>query len=91
VPYFFSDLADWVGLEYVGPAQDWDEVIWRGDPEAGEFLLWYLKDGKVAGALSVDRSEDLGEARRLLADGVDVSGTRDQLADNGSDLSALGA
>jgi 3-phenylpropionate/trans-cinnamate dioxygenase ferredoxin reductase component len=91
VPYFFSDLADWVGLEYVGPAQDWDEVIWRGDPEAGEFLLWYLKDGKVAGALSVDRSEDLGEARRLLADGVDVSGARDQLADNGSDLSALGA
>jgi 3-phenylpropionate/trans-cinnamate dioxygenase ferredoxin reductase subunit len=91
VPYFFSDLADWVGLEYVGPAQDWDEVIWRGDPDAGEFLLWYLKDGKVAGALSVDRSEDLGEARRLLADGVDVSGAHDKLADTGSDLSALGA
>ena len=91
VPYFFSDLADWVGLEYVGPAQDWDEVIWRGDPDAGEFLLWYLKDGKVAAALSVDRSEDLGEARRLLADGVDVSGARDKLADTGSDLAALGA
>jgi 3-phenylpropionate/trans-cinnamate dioxygenase ferredoxin reductase subunit len=91
VPYFFSDLADWVGLEYVGPAQDWDEVIWRGDPDAGEFLLWYLKDGKVAGALSIDRSEDLGEARRLLADGVDVSGAQDKLADTGSDLSALGA
>ncbi len=91
VPYFFSDLADWVGLEYVGPAQDWDEVIWRGDADAGEFLLWYLKDGKVAGALSVDRSEDLGEARRLLAGGVDVSSARDKLADTGSDLSALGA
>jgi hypothetical protein len=45
----------------------------------------------VAGALTVDRSEDLGEARRLLADGVDVSGAHDKLADTGSDLSALGA
>ena len=24
VPYFFSDLADWASLEYVGPAADWD-------------------------------------------------------------------
>ena len=32
VPYFFSDLADWASLEYVGPAQDPDEEIWRGRP-----------------------------------------------------------
>ncbi len=37
VPYFFSDLADWASLEYVGPAQDWDEEVWRGDRDAGEF------------------------------------------------------
>ena len=24
VPYFFSDLADWASLEYVGPAYEWD-------------------------------------------------------------------
>jgi 3-phenylpropionate/trans-cinnamate dioxygenase ferredoxin reductase subunit len=91
VPYFFSDLADWAGLEYVGPAQDWDEEIWRGDRDKGEFSVWYLKDGRVAGALSVERSEDLAEARRLLADGVDVSGAKEQIADPASDLSAIGA
>jgi 3-phenylpropionate/trans-cinnamate dioxygenase ferredoxin reductase component len=91
VPYFFSDLADWASLEYVGPAQDWDEEVWRGDREQGEFSLWYLKDGRVAGALSVGRSEDLAEARRLLADGVDVSSARDAIADSESDLSSLGA
>ena len=91
VPYFFSDLADWAGLEYVGPAKDWDEEIWRGDREQGEFSVWYLKDGRVAGALSVERSEDLAEARRLLADGVDVSGAKEQIADPDSDLSAIGA
>ena len=68
VPYFFSDLADWASLEYVGPAQDWDEEVWRGDRDAGEFSVWYLKADRVAGALSVGRSEDLAEARRLLAD-----------------------
>jgi len=90
VPYFFSDLADWAGLEYVGPAQDWDEEIWRGDRDAGEFSVWYLKDGRVAGALSVDRSEDLAEARRLLADRTDVSAARDQIADPDSDLASIG-
>ncbi|HEU5141611.1 MAG TPA: FAD-dependent oxidoreductase [Solirubrobacterales bacterium] len=89
VPYFFSDLADWASLEYVGPASEWDEEIWRGDPDAGEFSVWYLKGGRVAGALSVGRSEDLAEARRLLADGVDVSGAREAIADPDSDLTAI--
>lgn len=89
VPYFFSDLADWASLEYVGPAYEWDEEIWRGDRDAGEFSVWYLKDGRVAGALSVERSEDLAEARRMLADGVDVSSVREQIADANSDLSGI--
>jgi 3-phenylpropionate/trans-cinnamate dioxygenase ferredoxin reductase subunit len=91
VPYFFSDLADWASLEYVGPAYDWDEEIWRGDRDAGEFLVFYVKDGKVAGALSVERSEDLGHARTLLAEGVDVSGdeAKAALADADSDLAEL--
>lgn len=89
VPYFFSDLADWAGLEYVGPAHEWDEEIWRGDREGDAFSVWYLKDGKVAGALSVGRPEDLAEARRLLAGGVDVSTAREQLADPGSDLASI--
>src|SRR5262249_53334237 len=73
VPYFFSDLADWASLEYVGPATDWDEEVFRGDRDSGEFLVFYIKDGNVAGALSVERSEDLAHARTLLAEGVDVA------------------
>jgi len=89
VPYFFSDLADWVSLEYVGPAAEWEEEVWRGDRDAAEFSVWYLQDGRVAGALSVGRAEDLAEARRLLADGVDVSAAKDRLADANDDLSDL--
>ena len=89
VPYFFSDLADWASLEYVGPAYEWDEEVWRGDRGAGEFSVWYLHGGRVAGALSVGRSEDLAEARRLLAGRVDVSAAVDRLADPASDLSEI--
>ncbi len=91
VPYFFSDLADWASLEYVGPAYEWDREVWRGDRDAGEFSVWYLKAGRVAGALSVERPEDLAEARRMLADGVDVSGSVDALADPDTDLSSIGS
>ena len=91
VPYFFSDLADWGSLEYVGPATDWDEEIWRGDPDAGEFAVFYVKHGKVVGALSVERSEDLAHARTLLAEGVDVAGEEAMalLGDSESDLAEL--
>jgi 3-phenylpropionate/trans-cinnamate dioxygenase ferredoxin reductase component len=91
VPYFFSDLADWAGLEYVGPATDWDQEIWRGDRASGEFTVFYLKDGKVAGALTVERSEELAHARTLLAEGVDVAGEEAKalLGDSDSDLAEL--
>jgi 3-phenylpropionate/trans-cinnamate dioxygenase ferredoxin reductase subunit len=89
VPYFFSDLADWASMEYVGPAMEWDEVVWRGDRDAGEFTVFYLAAGKVAAALTVGRSEDLGYARELLAKRVDVSGSKDFLAEVDSDLAKL--
>ena len=68
VPYFFSDLADWAGLEYVGPAYEWDREVWRGDREGGEFSVWYLQGDRVAGCLSVGRSEELAEARQMIAE-----------------------
>ncbi len=91
VPYFFSDLADWAGLEYVGPAAEWDEVVWRGDRDSGEFSAWYLKDGAVAAALAVGRSEDLTHARRLLESGADISARRQALTDADTDLDDLGS
>ena len=89
VPYFFSDLSDWVSLEYVGPAFDWDEEVVRGSLEDGAFSIWYLHQGCVAAALSVGRSEDLIHARRLIASGGELGGRVAELADLGADLSEL--
>jgi 3-phenylpropionate/trans-cinnamate dioxygenase ferredoxin reductase subunit len=72
IPYFFSDLADWASLEYVGPARDWDEEVVSGEVDGGEFGIWYLKQGKVLGALSVGGGIDLDRARELMRSGQSV-------------------
>jgi 3-phenylpropionate/trans-cinnamate dioxygenase ferredoxin reductase subunit len=89
VPYFFSDLSDWVSLEYVGPAYEWDREVVRGLLDDGEFTVFYLQGARVAGALSVGRSDDLDAARRLISSATDLSGKVEALGDLSSDLSEL--
>jgi 3-phenylpropionate/trans-cinnamate dioxygenase ferredoxin reductase subunit len=89
VPYFWSDLADWGGMEYVGPASEWDEVWFRGTVAEGRFTAWYIEDGKVAAALTVGRSDDLTVAAQLLAAGIDVRAHRALIEDPSAHLSAL--
>ena len=89
VPYFFSDLADWSSMEYVGPAYGWDEEVVRGSIEDGKFSLWYLQGGRVAAALSVGRSDDLEHARRLITERTDISQRTADLGDVDSDLGEI--
>lgn len=90
VPYFWSDLADWATLEYVGPAAAWDEELVRGDPADGTFSVWYSNEGRLAAALAVGRPDDLDVARALIVAGAEIEPLRDTLTDAGSDLRALG-
>jgi 3-phenylpropionate/trans-cinnamate dioxygenase ferredoxin reductase subunit len=89
VPYFFSDLSDWAGIEYVGPAREWDQEIVRGSFDDGAFTIFYLQSGRVRGALTVGRSDDLQAARRLIADGTDLGHRSDVLSDASSDLETI--
>ena len=89
IPYFWSDLADWTSMEYVGPASEWDEIWWRGSAAEGSFSAWYINDGKVVAALTVGRSEDLTVAGRLLAAKADVRDKRGLIEDPDQDISGL--
>jgi len=73
VPYFFSDLADWSLLEYVGPAARWDEEVVNGSLDDGAFSVHYLDGGRLAAALSVGGFADLDRARELIAADTPVS------------------
>ena len=89
VPYFFSDLSDWASLEYIGPAPQWEQEIVRGSIDEGEFSVFYLHDGRVAGALSVGRSDDLDHARRLLIDDAVLTDRVNDLQDLSIDLASI--
>ncbi len=91
VPYFFSDLSDWASLEYVGPAAEWGQEVVRGSIDGGEFTIFYLRDGRVAGALTVGRSDDLEHAGRLLASRASVQDRVHELGDLSSDLAVVAA
>lgn len=89
VPYFFSDIGEWASLEYVGGGSRWDETIWRGDRDAGEFSVWYLGAGRLVGTLSVGRPGDLIGARAMIESGALVAGRREAIADPDADLDEL--
>ena len=86
VPYFWSDLADWSSLEYVGPASEWDDVWIRGSLDEGRFTAFYVHGGRLAAALTVGRSDDLTAAAGMLKEKADISGIRARIEDTGADL-----
>jgi 3-phenylpropionate/trans-cinnamate dioxygenase ferredoxin reductase subunit len=53
IPYFFSDQYD-VGMEYSGYATEWDEVVFRGSRDGGEFIAFWLKDSCVVAGMNVN-------------------------------------
>jgi 3-phenylpropionate/trans-cinnamate dioxygenase ferredoxin reductase subunit len=89
VPYFFSDLSDWAGIEYVGPAYAWDREVIRGSLDEGAFTVFYLHEDRLAAALTVGRSDDLQHARRLLAAHTDLAGRAAELGELSVDLGSI--
>jgi 3-phenylpropionate/trans-cinnamate dioxygenase ferredoxin reductase subunit len=87
VPYFWSDLADWATLEYVGVGVGPGEAVTRGSMEDGDFTVFYLDDGRVVGALTVGRSDDLDHARRMIS--ARATPSAEALADEATELSSL--
>ncbi|HEY0386911.1 MAG TPA: FAD-dependent oxidoreductase [Gaiellales bacterium] len=70
VPYFFSDIADWTWMEYVGPAGRDDRVEVRGSMDDDDFVAYYSNaDGKLTGCLGVNRSDEVNAAKELIAQG----------------------
>jgi 3-phenylpropionate/trans-cinnamate dioxygenase ferredoxin reductase subunit len=86
VPYFWSDLADWAKLEYVG-AGDGDRQVIRGSLDDGEFTAFSLDADRLVAAVTVGRPEDLMHARRFIAERATPDPAA--LADTGSDLGTL--
>lgn len=88
IPYFYTDQFD-LGMEYSGyaPLAKGADVVYRGDRASGEFIAFWVADGRVIAGMNVnvwDVNEDIqGIIRR--ANIVDVA----KLADTSVPLSSL--
>ena len=70
VPWFWSDQYD-INLQMIGQPETWDRVVWRGDPESGDgFSVFYLAEGRVVGANTVNLGRDIAPARKMIETGV---------------------
>jgi 3-phenylpropionate/trans-cinnamate dioxygenase ferredoxin reductase component len=78
IPYFYSDQYD-VGMEYSGHAPKWDEVVFRGDRDAGAFVAFWLKDERVVAGMNVNVWDVNAHVDALIRtrEPVDVSALRD--------------
>jgi 3-phenylpropionate/trans-cinnamate dioxygenase ferredoxin reductase subunit len=41
-------------MEYSGYVADWDQVVFRGDRDGGEFIAFWLSDGRVVAGMNVN-------------------------------------
>jgi 3-phenylpropionate/trans-cinnamate dioxygenase ferredoxin reductase subunit len=86
VPWFWSDQYD-LRLQMVGLSRGHDEVAIRGDVDARAFTAFYLKEGALIAADSVNRLADFMLARKLVASGVRAGAA--VLADPATELKSL--
>jgi len=88
IPYFYTDQFD-LGMEYsgYGSLAAKASVVYRGNPDSGQFIAFWVADGRVVAGMNVnvwDVNEPIqGIIRR--ANTVDV----ERLADPSVDLSSL--
>jgi 3-phenylpropionate/trans-cinnamate dioxygenase ferredoxin reductase subunit len=69
VPWFWSDQYD-LKLQMVGLSRGHDEVAIRGDVAARAFTAFYLREGALIAADSVNRPADFMLSRKLVAAGI---------------------
>ena len=85
-PWFWSDQFD-LKLQMVGLSDGYDELVIRGGMETSSFIAFYLKDGRIIAADSVNRLGDFMAAKKLVGDRMEIAPAR--LADESAPLKLL--
>ncbi len=65
VPWFWSDQYD-LNLQMAGLPSGSDRLVFRGDVDAREFSVFYLRDGVLDAVVGVNRVQDVRAGRRLV-------------------------
>jgi 3-phenylpropionate/trans-cinnamate dioxygenase ferredoxin reductase subunit len=70
VPYFYSDQYD-LGMEYSGYVEPggYDQVVFRGDTAAREFVAFWVKDGRVLAGMNANVWDVTDDIQKLVRAG----------------------
>jgi 3-phenylpropionate/trans-cinnamate dioxygenase ferredoxin reductase subunit len=63
--WVWSDQHD-VNLQMTGAPEGYDKLVFRGDPASGAFMVFYLKDGRIAAINTVNMGREMKPAQRLM-------------------------
>jgi 3-phenylpropionate/trans-cinnamate dioxygenase ferredoxin reductase subunit len=86
VPWFWSDQYD-LNLQYVGYASSWDHIAIRGSVPERRFTAFYVKDGRLRAAMTLNRARDIRPSRELIRARVQVDA--EKLQDEDVELRSL--
>jgi len=84
IPWFWSDQYE-LKLQMAGFSSDGDTQVLRGDKQARQFAIFYLKHGTVVAVDAVNSPREFMVCKQLYGNPVDT----DKLADPGVDLKTL--
>lgn len=88
VPFFWT--AQWdLKLKFVGHTDTWNKVVYRGNPNDGAFIAFYLQDGQLVAACAsgFEYEQDMGALEFILKHNIAL--TAQQMQDPDFDLVAL--
>ena len=86
VPWFWSDQYD-KKLQIVGFSDDHDELVIRGSIEEDNFMLFFLKEGKLIAVNAVNNPKEFLICKKLVANKQKISS--DAISNQSVDLKEL--
>jgi NADPH-dependent 2,4-dienoyl-CoA reductase/sulfur reductase-like enzyme/nitrite reductase/ring-hydroxylating ferredoxin subunit len=72
-PYFWTFQFD-TGLDYVGHADKWDELVMDGDSARHDFLCYYVRNGFVDAVAGCNRSQQTDAIAEVMRSGRRIKG-----------------
>jgi NADPH-dependent 2,4-dienoyl-CoA reductase/sulfur reductase-like enzyme len=83
VPFFWTNQWD-IQLRYVGHASNWDAIVYRGQPEAKDFIAFYLSNRNLLAAAGCNRNLEMAALEVALKQRILL--TPEQLQDDNLNL-----
>ena len=69
LPFYWSNQQG-TNLRYVGHAEDYDEILYDGEPGQTPFIAFYLKGGELQAALGVKRDGEIAAIGEAMNAGI---------------------